>query len=294
MLRSMTGFGKGTVSCPQGKITAEIKSLNHKSLSITCNPFNGLFFLDEKIKELFDRKIHRGKVFVRITREKARGKKGAGSVEINAAAARDYLRKVNDLKKKLRLKGELQLSEVISLPGVVETNNYQKEEEIWPHIKRALSKALDSLLVYRKKEGARLEKDLNARVKRIKEHLKGIKKNEKKSVSEYRKKLLESIQSLAGGAATDKNRLETEVALFARNCDISEETTRLDGHLVAYKDAISKVKTDTGKKLDFIAQEMQREANTIGAKSSDYRISRSVIEIKTEIEKMREQIKNIE
>ena len=294
MIRSMTGFGKSSEKSPYGKITVEIKSLNYKHLSVTCNPFNGFFLLEQKIKKLFDGKIFRGKVFVRITAEGKGGEKSLQKIEVNENIAREYLRKIKKVQKKLGVNGEIQIQDLIGFSGVVESGVHKKEEQIWSYVKKATEKALDKLITYRKSEGARLTKDFNNRLRKIGKNVRQIKEYGKHGVAEYRRKLARSIRDIAKNVEPDKTRLETEVALFSRNCDIAEEITRLKGHLVAYKDAMAKAKTDAGKKLDFIAQEMQREANTIGAKSGNFRISKAVIEIKSEIEKMREQIKNIE
>ncbi|RKY42136.1 MAG: YicC family protein [Candidatus Makaraimicrobium thalassicum] len=294
MIRSMTGFGKGTEKCPYGRIIAEIKTLNHKSLSVVCNPFNGFFLLDEKIKRILEKKIFRGKVFVRIAREGGDGQKSLHKIEISANVAREYLRKIKKVQKSLGVKGEIQIQALIGFPGVMESSVERKEEKIWPYIRRALEKALEKLLEYRKSEGLRLAEDFNTRLRRMEKNIQKIRKYGKQSVAGYRKKLVQSIRDIAKNAEMEKGRLETEVALFAKNCDIAEEITRLKGHLVVYKDVMCNVKADAGKKLDFIAQEMQREANTIGAKSSDFRISQTVIELKSDIEKIREQVKNVE
>lgn len=293
MLKSMTGFGKASEKSPYGKITAEIKTLNHKSLGISCTPFNGFFLLEEKVKKLIETKIHRGKVFVRLTRENMPGQKSFNKILINGDVAKDYLKKIKKLKKDLSVEGDVTVNDIIELPGVIENSSGKDEDKMWPHMKKALSGALGKLIEYRISEGSRLEKDFLRRLKTINTRIRSVKRYEKQSVKAYRKRLNDSIKDISADAELDKGRLETEVALFAKNCDIAEELTRLEGHLTAYKDALSDAK-DVGKKLDFIAQEMQREANTIGAKSSDIRISECVIDIKSEIEKIREQIRNIE
>jgi uncharacterized protein (TIGR00255 family) len=294
MIRSMTGFGKGTHKSPYGKIIAEIKTLNHKNLSVTCNPFNGFFLLEEKIKDVFADKLHRGKVFVRITREATAKQKPMKQVEVNEPVAREYLKKIKKMQKSLGVKGELGIRDILSFPGVIETAGESQEEDLWPYINKALARAVDSLVVFRKAEGKRLAKDFTSRLAKIKKLTAGITKYGKEGVFEYRKKLVESIKDISANASVDKGRLESEVALFARNCDIAEEITRLQGHIISYREAMENVEQDAGKKLDFIAQEMQREVNTIGSKSGDLRIAKAVIEVKSEIERMREQIKNIE
>ncbi|MDP8299488.1 MAG: YicC/YloC family endoribonuclease [Candidatus Tantalella remota] len=293
-INSMTGFGRGEEQSPYGKITVEIKTLNHKNLSVTCNPFNGFFLLEEKIKKIFQGKLYRGKVFVRVMRSGTPGSRDLQKVEVREKVAKEYLNKINKTKKSLKIGGEVQIADLLALPGVVEVAQDRKEDVLWAPIKKAAQKALINLLDYRSSEGARLAKDFKKRLESIKKEIKGVKKFDKQSVVEYRKKLIKSIRDLAGSVEMDKGRVETEVALFAKNCDIAEEITRLEGHLTAYKETMRKVKIDAGKKLDFIAQEMQREVNTIGAKANDFRISKAVINMKSEIEKIREQVKNVE
>jgi len=290
----MTGFGKASEKSPYGKIIAEIKTLNHKSLSIACSPFNGFFLLEEKIKEIFEGKVHRGKAFVRIGREIKGEHKPLKHTEINKAAAREFLKQVRSVQKALGLGGEIGIKELLALPGIVETASEESEDKIWPYMEKALVKAVDRLVRFRKAEGRRLAKDFMARLAKLKKLNGEIAKYSLESSEEFRKKLTETVSQIKNGADHDRGRIETEVALFARNTDVTEEVTRLGGHIASYMEAMKAEEEEAGKKLDFIAQEMQREANTIGSKSADIRMSRAVIEIKSEIEKMREQIKNIE
>ncbi|MBD3296341.1 MAG: YicC family protein [Candidatus Omnitrophica bacterium] len=294
MIRSMTGFGKGTETSPYGKITVQIKTLNYKSLSISCNPFNGFFFLEEKIKKACEGNVYRGKVFVKITNEPTSRSQSMSSVTVNEKIARQYQAGIRKAAKTLNVPGELDIKTLISLPDVLEHSTTVNGKELWNSTEKALGKAFRQLTRYRKAEGRILEKDLKARLRDIQKHIRQIKKHEKQCVRAYRKKLKDNMENILGSRPTDRNRLEEEVAQFARNCDVAEETTRLSGHIDAFTETIRKAKQDTGKKLDFIAQEMQREANTIGSKSADLRISRSVISVKSEIEKIREQIRNIE
>jgi len=290
----MTGFGKAIEKCPYGRIIAEIKTLNHKSLSVTTSPFNGFFLLEERVKKVLEKKIFRGKVFVKITLETGKGRKPLQRVEINENIAREYLKKIEKTQQKLGIGGGIEIRDLIEFPGVIESSTESKEEKLWPYIKKALEKALNSIITYRKSEGLHLAKDLKTRLLTIKQNMGQIKKYGKAYIGEYRKKLVQSILELAENTEPDKGRIEAEVASFAKNCDIAEEITRLEGHLSECKEAMQEIGTDVGKKLDFIAQEMQREVNTIGAKSADFRIAKAVINIKSEIEKMREQIKNVE
>jgi len=293
-LRSMTGFGKGAAKTSCGTITVEIKTLNHKQLSITCNAFDGFFLLEERLKEVFEKKLARGKVFVRITVEGKDSIEGKNNIRINENAARNYIKKVKYIQKKLSIGGEIQIQDVLMCPGVVENVEQKNESKTWKHIKKATDEALKALIQYREAEGSKLAKDFAKRIKKIQKTVRDIRKYEKKSIEEYRSRLAGMIRQTIEPAEINKTKLEEEVALFARNCDIEEETVRLASHLDAYKEILESSQDEVGKKLDFIAQEMHREANTIGSKASDYRISNAVIEIKSEIEKIREQLKNIE
>ena len=292
-IKSMTGFGSSSEKSPYGKVTVDIKTLNHKSLSVTVNPPNGFFLLEEQVNEMFTGKVLRGKVFVRITTDSSGRQKSLHKVNINEQIAEEYMKKIKKAKKDLGVKGDINISELIHLPGVIE-NTSGEEVKIWPYIEKAMKEAIRKLITYRLREGKELARDCDRRLKTISESLKGIEKNEKLSIEEYRKKTTQAFKKAAKGVPVNKEKLEEEVSFFARNCDIAEEVTRLTGHLKAFKDSTRNVKTDVGKKLDFIAQEMQREANTIGAKSGDFRIAKAVIGIKSEIEKMREQVKNVE
>jgi uncharacterized protein (TIGR00255 family) len=290
----MTGFGRAAEKTPYGTITVEIKALNHKSLNITCSLLDGFFLLEEKLKGIFEGKVFRGKIFVKVTREGEGGQKTLHAIKVNESVANEYLKKIKKVQKNLSVGGELQIRDLIGFPGVVEYEAGKKARQLWPYIRKTAEKALKNLVEYRKNEGTRLSKDFIVRLGKTYKNLREIKKHEKQSISNYKAKLARAIRELPKNAKPDKGRVEEEVALFARNCDITEEIIRLQNHIATYKKTLKTTKADVGKKLDFIAQEMHREANTIGSKAADVRISRAVIEIKSEIEKMREQVKNIE
>jgi uncharacterized protein (TIGR00255 family) len=292
-IKSMTGFGQGSVLSPFGAINVELKTLNHKHLSVNCAPFEDFFLLEERVKEVVEKKIIRGRVFVKISKDDSEKGAAARGIKINKKIAKDYINNIKNLQKELALKGELKVQDILAYPGVIEEAEGMDEKTVWPYIKRATETALDNLMRYREEEGAQLSKDFNDRLDKIQKSIDGIKKYEKQSVEAYKKKLADLSRAVTN-QEMDIARLEEEVALFARNHDISEEIIRLTNHVNAYCQVLEKEHDDVGKKLDFIAQEMHREANTIGAKASDYRISNAVIGIKSEIEKIREQLKNIE
>ncbi|MFA5255643.1 MAG: YicC/YloC family endoribonuclease [Candidatus Omnitrophota bacterium] len=292
MIKSMTGFGKGEVRFPGGQIIVEIKTVNHKffdaslKLSETIAPF------EERIKETLQKKINRGKVNVNIIYEHSGAKDEV--IAVNRKLAKSYYAGIVGLKKALGLKEAVGLKELISLPGVI---NYAATQEsltvLWPKIEKALSAALASLISDRTKEGQALHKDFLKRVAAIDKMLAEIKSSSHLSIKEYKERFEKRVRDLTNGHAMDKGRLEMEVAIFAKNIDISEEIIRLKNHLANFKRTLG-VNGEAGKKIDFIAQELHREINTIGSKASDFNISKNVIEIKSEIEKIREQAKNIE
>lgn len=292
MISSMTGFGKAQVRSRSGLFTAEIKTLNHKFLEVAFKLPNSLAIFDDRVKTLVKNKIKRGKIYLNLVHEAAG--EAAGNIFIDEGLAESYSSRLKKLKKKLNIKDPIKLADVISFPGVI---NYKLIDraaiKTWPSVKEVMEKALNKLTRDRAKEGAFLSNDLIKRINRIKKIVLNIEKKAASNVQSYKKKLKNRIKELSGGYQIDAGRLELEVALFAKNSDITEELTRLNNHMRNFAGTIKR-NDAVGKKLDFIAQELQREINTIGAKSSGFNISSGVIEIKTEIEKIREQVKNIE
>lgn len=292
MIKSMTGFGRGEQKFPGGKISIEIKTVNHKFFDATLKLPNSIIVFEDKIKEILQRSIKRGKINLNMIYEGKLLKEE--SIKINKSAAKKYYMELAALKKHLGLKDEIAIKDIITLPGVLD---YSAEDaglsQFWPKIKSALDKALANLLVDREKEGKATYLDLIKRSRIIMRSLATIKSRAHLNINEYRKKFADRVRDLTGGRELDMGRLEMEVAIFAKNSDISEEIARLTNHISNFNKTIS-VNGEVGKKLDFIAQELHREINTIGSKASDFKISKNVIEIKGEIEKIREQAKNLE
>jgi len=292
MIRSMTGFGKASERSRDGKITVEIKTVNHKFFDATLKLPNGMAYFEDRIKETLGKRIKRGKVNLNMILDGNFSKEE--KIVINKKAAKNYYNDLVLLKKSLGLNEEIAIRDVIGLPGVL---NYKALDEhnarVWPKIKNTLDLAIDHLIKDREKEGKALCVDLVDRAKKISRMLAVIKSRAHLNIDEYRKRFADRVQDLTGGRNVDMGRLEIEVAIYAKNCDISEEITRLANHLANFNKTIAG-NGEVGKKLDFIAQELHREINTIGSKASDFKISKNVIEIKGEIEKIREQAKNIE
>jgi len=292
MIKSMTGFGKGECILPKSKITVEIKTVNHKFLDVSLKLPAGMSIFEDRVKDVIQKNIKRGKMNINIAYDGALLKEG--KVIIDDKTAKRYYAELSKLEKSLGLKNGITVRDLAALPGVVSYEiKESKIDALWPKVKIALDRALVKLSKDREKEGHALFVDLNNRAKNIKSLLSTIRSRAHLNIDEYRRKFNDRVKDLTGGRTIDMGRLEMEVAIFAKNSDISEEITRLDNHLVNFGKTISET-GEVGKKIDFIAQELHRETNTIGSKASDFKISKSVIDIKGEIEKIREQAKNLE
>lgn len=293
MIKSMTGFGKATIQTKEGFIDAEIRTVNHKYFEMGAKLPEGLSIFEDKIREIIQKKIRRGKINLTVTIDGKFEKPKV--ILIDRILAKNYLKEGILLKKALRVKGELDIKDIVNLPGIISyTETKTISKKLWQKMEKVLSAALVDLEKERAKEGAELKKELLKRIFIMENALKMIDKRSYLNIDNYRNRLSNTIKSLSGAGELDKTRIETEVAIFAKNCDITEEITRLKSHLKGLKYLVNTIKDEAGKKIDFISQELTREINTIGSKSSDFKISEKVIEIKGEIEKIREQAKNIE
>lgn len=292
MIRSMTGFGKGEAKFKNGQVVVEIKTVNHKFFDASLKLPETIAPFEDRIKEILQKKISRGKVNVSVIYDNRASKEEV--ITINRKLARSYYNGLSGLQKHLGLKDAVEMKDLIMLPGVI---NYEATEEalamVWPKVEKALASAIEALVVDREKEGRAIYRDFCKRLDFIAKLLIEIKARSHLNIQEYRTRLAERVKDLTSGREIDKGRLEMEVAIFAKNSDITEEIMRLKNHLVNFRKSIA-ANGEAGKKIDFIAQELHREINTVGSKASDFKISKDVIEIKSEIEKIREQAKNIE
>lgn len=288
----MTGFGRGESRCDGGKIRAEIKTINHKFFDVSMKLPERVAAFEEDIKEILQRKIERGKVNIMINYEGmiARNEK----ISINKNLAKSYHDELQVLRKALKLHHDISIQDIVHLPGVMNARADERDiSHLWAATKKATEAAVEHLIDEREKEGKAIYQDLTKRANRIESMLSVIKTRSHLHVEEYRKRFADRIKDLTAGREIDMGRLEMEVAIFAKNSDIAEEITRLKSHLANLKKTLGG-SGEIGKKIDFIAQELHREINTVGSKASDFKISKNVIEIKSEIEKIREQAKNIE
>jgi len=292
MIRSMTGFGRGQARYGKGTIVVEIKTVNHKYFDVSLKIPEGLAAFEDRIKELLQRKVQRGKISMSLM---CKGPLARNCrVSVNKRVAGLYRKELAVLGRSFGLKDDISVRDLMTLPGILTYESTGADSpKMWHALKRAIEDALGKLVEDRNKEGAALHKDLEKRVRNIERMLAAIRKRASVTIEEYRKKFAERVKDFASGRTIDPGRLEIEVAIYAKNCDISEEIARLASHLANFKKTTGG-SGDIGKKLDFIAQELHREINTIGSKSSDFRVSKNVIEMKGEVEKIREQAKNVE
>ncbi|MBI3416501.1 MAG: YicC family protein [Verrucomicrobia bacterium] len=290
----MTGHGRGECAQDGFKITVELSSVNRKQSEIAVNLPRELEVLEAQFRDEVNRRIARGRLVARALLHAAEGC-WLGQVRVNTALARAYLKELNALARDLKLAGPVTLDQVLRAPGVLETEEQITDAEaFWPAVKTALDAALAMLLKMRTREGAHLAKDLSARIATMRRATTKIRKQAPKVAERYRQQLIARIQQvgLATVDAADERVLK-EVLLFADRADISEELTRLESHFQQFNDCFESSEP-VGRTLDFLAQEMNREINTIGSKANDGLIAREIVVLKTELEKFREQAQNVE
>lgn len=293
MIESMTGYGRGEAAGSGIVFTVELRSVNNRYLEITSRLPRCLSFRESDIKEIIRSKINRGKITVNVTEQK---ESDVAPPAINADAARSYYALLNQLRKIVKIKEAVKLDHLIRFGEIFESGTSEEEENAagWAVFEQALRDAVVSLKTMRAKEGEELSKDLIARIGQIDFRLGEVERLAKERIPEERVRLGERIaQLVADPKVINAQRLELEIALLADKWDITEECVRFYSHNKFFLEAL-RLTDAAGRKLNFLIQEMNREANTIGSKSSDIGIAHHVVEIKEELEKIREQLQNIE
>ena len=290
----MTGHGRGDCSQDGFKITVELSSVNRKQSEISVNLPRELELLEAQIRDSINRHIARGRMTVRVALHAGAGNLSARQ-HLNVPLAKAYARELTKLARELKLTGGVTLDQLVRAPGVFQTDEEIAESEnFWPAVEKALNKALATLVKMRECEGAHLAKDLAERVATMRRAVKTVQANAPQVAERYREALITRIKSAGlDTPVADDDRLIKEVVYFADRSDITEELTRLQSHFQQFDDSL-KSKEPVGRTLDFLAQEMNREINTIGSKANDSLISREVVTLKTELEKFREQAMNVE
>lgn len=290
----MTGYGRGEHTQEGYKISAEVSSVNRRQAEINVYLPRELEALDARVRGEINKQIARGRVTARITLHAGESAL-ISQAQVNTALAKAYARELRKLAAELKISNELTLDTLVRAPGVFQTDTALADaDHFWPAIELALNKAVDACVKMRVREGAHLLKDLKARIATMRKAVTKVQKEAPAMVDRYREQLRERIRTAGLPLPPDEDeRLQKEIIYFADRSDISEELTRLESHFQQF-DECSKSEEPVGRTLDFLAQEMNREVNTIGAKASDSTIAREVVTLKTELEKFREQVQNVE
>ncbi|HEX3038777.1 MAG TPA: YicC/YloC family endoribonuclease [Caproiciproducens sp.] len=292
MIRSMTGFGRSEDTIDGRDIIIEIKSVNHRYFEFSSRITRGYGFLDEKLKSYLQNRISRGKIDLYVSIETLEDTDA--QVSINHSIAAGYVNALHELAQRYHLRDDISVSTVSRNADIFTIHKTPEDEEIiWNAVRHVTDKALDTLLTMRETEGKRLKEDVLQRAELILKTVDQIEERSPQTVEEYREKLQQRLQEMLGDTNIDEQRILTEAAIFADKVAVAEETVRLRSHFEQLRNMLNSDEA-VGRKLDFIVQEMNREANTIGSKCVDTQIAYMVVNIKAEIEKIREQIQNIE
>ena len=290
MIRSMTGYGRGIYEVDGREYTVEIKAVNNRYCDVSVKVPRSISYLEEKIKKEVTSKVSRGKidVFVSFYNNSTKGK----NIKFNNELASIYINELKELAQNNGLEEKINVIDISKMPDVLVIENEDDEELIWNELKVPLEEALKSFILMKETEGNKIYEDLSKRKDDIQNKVGIISQNSTRLIKEYVVKLETRIKELLNTENIDENRLAMETVIYADKCSVEEEITRLNSHIYQFKE-LMKEKV-AGKKIDFLIQEMNRETNTIGSKSSSVEITNLVIEMKTQIEDIREQIQNIE
>ena len=288
----MTGYGRGEADHAGTRISVELNSVNRKQSDIVVNLPRDLAMLEPRIRQTINEKISRGRMNVMIGLQESAN--GTAALALDTALARSYHEAMLALQKELSAPGEITIGTILQAPGVMRSPEHTvAAEDAWPNLERALNTALGELIKMREREGKHLAKDLIHRLKTLRKEIKEIRNLYPDVVKKYRTVLQERLSKSGLDLPLDDERLLKEVTIFADRSDVSEELTRLESHLAQFAHHLRK-NEPVGRTLEFITQEIFRELNTLGAKSNDAGISQHVVACKSELEKIREQILNLE
>lgn len=293
MIRSMTGYGKQNLSVEGREYQIEIKSVNHRYLDINVKIPKAISYLEETIKKEISNKIKRGKidVFVSFENNSEEGRK----IEINKQLAKLYIEQLKELAQEEKIESNIEVMDIAKIPDVLTIKVDEENSKIKDEIKQVTQGAVTRILEMKNIEGEKTSQDLLQRIRNIQSKIVEISAKSTGLIEEYVVKLEKRVKELLKNDEVDKSRLAQEVVIYADKCSIEEEITRLKSHIFQFENLISNNQDGAiGKKLDFIIQEMNRETNTIGSKANNLEITNGVIDIKTEIEDIREQVQNIE
>ncbi|MEA1939199.1 MAG: YicC/YloC family endoribonuclease [Candidatus Caldatribacteriota bacterium] len=291
MVRSMTGYGEGEIKKENQGCLIEIKTLNNRFCDINIKSSIISLEIDQKVEKIIKETISRGKVSVQIKVDSHKAEEE--KVVLNENLSNSYYDALKTMKKKYKIEEEINLSSMLRLKDVFQVERTVKTVELWPLVETTLQKALDSLLRMREKEGKNLITDIQKRIKKIQKEINRIEKYSKTSILKYKNDFLVKLKKITEDINIDEGRVELEAAIFAEKNDINEEIIRTKSHIDQFINLLNS-NQPVGRKMDFIIQEINREINTIGSKTNDLKISSLIIIIKSELEKIREQVRNIE
>lgn len=291
MLYSMTGYGRGEFCEGEVDVNVEIRSLNNRFLDIAIKSPGILANFDQKMKDIVREYVRRGRINVNIVVKNFENK--YQGLMVNLDLAKMYFRIVQELRTEFNLEGQIDLASFLAIPEIIAYNNESVDEKCWGGVVTALKLAIEDLQTMRLREGEILKADLARRIDYIDQATTEIEKIAKNRPAEELEKLRQRLKTLNSNLQVEENRLEAEIAILADRLDITEECVRLHTHNQAFLKIMDE-EDQPGRRLNFLLQEMHREANTIGAKSMDAKVSHSVVQIKEEIEKIREQVQNVE
>lgn len=291
MIKSMTGYGKGEANGPAGRCVVEIRTVNHRYGEVTVKLPRSFLAYEHDLRKAAGSRIKRGKADLFVQWEEAAG--AAQVPPVNLAAARGYQAAFLELARELRLSPEIPLSLIVGQRNVLQEAAGEEQPDLLPQVLQAVQAALDAHDTMRLREGEALERDLRERRQGLAELVVQVTERAPLVVEEYQVKLQQRLVKLLNDTELDPQRLALEVALMADRCDVTEELVRLQSHFVQFDEALA-LAEPVGRKLDFLMQELNREVNTIGSKANDATVTALVVQLKAELERMREQVQNIE
>lgn len=292
MIKSMTGYGRSQQIIDGREIVVEIRSVNHRYFEFSARVPRAYGYLEEKLKSFLQGSISRGKVEVGVTIFNVEGKDAL--IEVNKSIAQGYVSALQKANEELGLKDDITLSKLMRLPDIFNVVKAEEDEEaVWNSVKIAASEALENFVTMRRTEGIKMTEDISSRLGYIESLVESVEKRSPEITRLYRERLYNKIKDILGDRNIDEQRILTEAAVFSEKTAVDEETVRLRSHIHQFRTLLES-EEPVGRKLDFLIQEFNRESNTIGSKAQDIEVTRTVVELKSEIEKIREQIQNIE
>lgn len=292
MIRSMTGFGREQKIIDQYDISVEIKSVNHRYFEYSSRLPRHYSYLDEKLKAYIKGNISRGKVEISVTINNLNGKEA--NIKVDKLMAAGYIDALREISGSLELEDDLKLSNLMKLPDIFNVQKIASDEDyIWDLVRETISGAIEKFVFMRENEGKNLKSDLLAKISEVEKNLLYVEEQAPKTAEAYRNRLYQKLKDVLENSDIDEQRIIMEAAIYSEKIAVDEETVRLHSHLDQFRE-LMEADEPVGRKLDFLVQEINREINTIGSKAQNLDITKCVVDMKAEIEKIREQIQNIE